>query len=151
MLSEEMHVFCTKCGLQNPSGAKYCVGCGTVLRDTPTGPGSPAGSGPGTPSPASASTSLPVIQDYFTHNLVIAISGFFCCFVPGILGVVGLINALNVRTHLARHDLAAAQASARTAKTFFTIGLVFLIILVVFWLAYFGIVMGVVLFDEATP
>ncbi len=144
-------MYCSKCGLQNPSGAKYCVGCGTALGEIPTGPGSPAGSGPGAPSPMSSGSAPSVIQDYFVHNLVIAISGFFCCIVPGILGIVGLVNALNVRTHLARHDLAAAQVSAGTAKTFFTIGLVFLIILVVFWLAYFGIVMGVVLFDEATP
>lgn len=144
-------MYCSKCGHQNPSEAKYCVGCGTVLGDALTGSRIPNGSGHGAPSQTSASASSRVIQDYFTHNLVIAISGFFCCFVPGILGVVGLINSMNVRTHLAKHDLAAAQASAGTAKTFFTIGLVFLIILVVFWLAYFGIVMGVVLFDEATP
>ncbi len=83
-------MYCTSCGTAHAAGATVCPSCGRAI--------------PYFPAP-------PPIQ----NHLGFAIFTTLCCCLP--LGIVSLIFAAQVNSKLAAGDVAGAQSSAQTART----------------------------------
>jgi hypothetical protein len=83
-------VYCTNCGKELPPGATSCASCG---RSVPYFP------------------ALPKVPNYLIHSIVTTL----CCCLP--FGVVALVYSAQVNSKLAAGDVAGAQASSKSAKT----------------------------------
>jgi hypothetical protein len=90
-------VYCTNCGNELPPGAIACPGCGQAT--------------PHFPLP-------PKVQNYLVHAIVATL----CCCLP--FGVVALIFSSQVNTKLAAGDVAGAEASSRSARTWVIVAVV---------------------------
>ncbi len=101
------------------------------------GYGPPSGGQPGFGGPPSAEPP----KNYLIQNIL----GIISC-IP-LIGIIGLIFALQVNSKWTAGDYAGAESNANTAKILGIIGLVLFIINVVFWVGYFIFV--VVLFGAA--
>ncbi|HXE90454.1 MAG TPA: CD225/dispanin family protein [Terriglobales bacterium] len=97
-------IYCQQCGTQNDTLATVCGQCGTPLRATatPTTPAAP---------PAAAGTTAAKVENYLVPAILVTV----CCCLP--LGIPAIIYAAQVNTKLQAGDLAGAQASSRSART----------------------------------
>ena len=98
---EVWYMFCSKCGAAVNSGSAVCPQCGE-----PTGVVSGA---------QGARVEVP------NHMVMAILTTLFCC-LPG--GVIAIIYASQVNNKLATGDIAGAQASAKTAKTWIIINII---------------------------
>lgn len=83
-------MYCVSCGVAHESGATVCVSCGQPIRQFPI---------------------PPPIQNHLGFAIFVTL----CCCLP--LGIVSLIFAAQVNSKLAAGDVAGAQKSAQTART----------------------------------
>ena len=83
-------MYCTNCGNELPPGAIACTNCGQAI--------------PHFPPP-------PNVPNYLVHSIITTI----CCCPP--FGVVALVYSAQVNTKLAAGDVAGAEASSRSART----------------------------------
>jgi hypothetical protein len=83
-------MYCTNCGNELPPGAIACTNCGQAT--------------PHFPPP-------PNVPNYLVHSILVTL----CCCLP--LGVVALVYSSQVNTKLAAGDVAGAEASSRSART----------------------------------
>ena len=87
---------------------------------------------PPTPPAAQPYYAQPVaaIQNYMTHNIVMAVlSPFFCCnFVSLAIAIVGIVFASNSSKSAAQGDINGAQNAANTAKILFLVSLSFFVL-----------------------
>lgn len=90
-------MYCTNCGNELPPGTRACGNCGTHV--------------PHFPPP-------PKVANYLIHSIVVTL----CCCLPG--GVVALVYAAQVNSKLAAGDVAGAQASSKSAKTWVIVSVV---------------------------
>jgi hypothetical protein len=90
-------VYCTNCGNQLPPDAIACGNCGTGV--------------PHFPPP-------PKVSNYLVHSIVATL----CCCLPG--GIVALVYSAQVNSKLAAGDVAGAQASSKSAKTWVIVSIV---------------------------
>jgi hypothetical protein len=90
-------VYCTNCGNEIPPGALACSNCGQDI--------------PHFPAP-------PKVPNYLIHSIVVTL----CCCLP--FGVVALVFSAQVNSKLAAGDVAGAEASSRSAKTWVIVAVV---------------------------
>jgi len=90
-------MYCTNCGNELPPGAIACASCGQSI--------------PHFPQP-------PKVQNYLVHSILATL----CCCLP--FGVVALVYSSQVNTKLAAGDVAGAEASARSARTWVIVAVV---------------------------
>ena len=90
-------MYCTNCGNELPPGARACGNCGTGV--------------PHFPPP-------PAVPNFLVHSIVVTL----CCCLPG--GIVALVYAAQVNSKLAAGDVAGAQASSKSAKTWVIVSVV---------------------------
>jgi len=90
-------VYCTNCGNELPPGALACSNCGQGI--------------PHFPLP-------PKIPNYLVHSILATL----CCCLP--FGVVALVFSAQVNSKLAAGDVAGAEASSRSAKTWVIVAVV---------------------------
>ena len=90
-------MYCTSCGTAHADDATFCAKCGQPIRRFPA---------------------PPPIQNY----LGFAIFTTLCCCMP--LGIVSLIFSAQVNSKLAAGDVAGAQRSAQTARTWAVIAFI---------------------------
>jgi hypothetical protein len=90
-------VYCTNCGNELPPGALACSNCGQDI--------------PHFPAP-------PKVPNYLIHSIVVTL----CCCLP--FGVVALVFSAQVNSKLAAGDVAGAEASSRSAKTWVIVAVV---------------------------
>lgn len=83
-------MYCTNCGDELPPGALACTNCGQSI--------------PHFPAP-------PKVPNYLIHSILATL----CCCLP--FGIVALVYAAQVNTKLAAGDVAGAEASSKSAKT----------------------------------
>ena len=100
-------MFCSKCGAQAPENTAFCSSCGNAM------------------NPA-ANTAAPVVHPHIPSNLGLAIFSTLCCCIP--FGIVAIIFASQVSSHIAAGNYDAARKSAENAETwsiiFIVLGLV---------------------------
>lgn len=119
-------MFCTNCGTRNDDSANNCIQCGAELRRPSFGSadmGSPAPPPPPQAPPTTYQPQIgqvvqtpqqPIIVTQVPNYLVQAILTMLCCCLP--FGVVSLVYAIQVNSHLTAGNLAAAMQSSRNAK-----------------------------------
>lgn len=90
-------MYCTNCGNEIPPGALACSNCGQDI--------------PHFPAP-------PKVPNYLIHSIVVTL----CCCLP--FGVVALVFSAQVNSKLAAGDVAGAEASSRSAKTWVIVAVV---------------------------
>lgn len=90
-------MYCTNCGTERLESATICASCNQAVVQYPA----PAG-----------------VPNYLVHSILVTL----CCCLP--FGVVALIYATQVNTKLAAGDLAGAQASSRSARTWVTVSVI---------------------------
>ena len=90
-------MYCTNCGNELPPGAIACTSCGQSI--------------PHFPPP-------PNVPNYLVHSILATL----CCCLP--LGIVALVYSSQVNTKLAAGDVAGAEASSRSAKTWVIVAVV---------------------------
>lgn len=90
-------MYCTNCGNELPPGALACSNCGQDI--------------PHFPAP-------PKVPNYLIHSIVVTL----CCCLP--FGVVALVFSAQVNSKLAAGDVAGAEASSRSAKTWVIVAVV---------------------------
>ena len=90
-------MYCTNCGNELPPGALACSNCGQGI--------------PHFPAP-------PKVPNYLIHSIVVTL----CCCLP--FGVVALVFSAQVNSKLAAGDVAGAEASSRSAKTWVIVAVV---------------------------
>ena len=83
-------MYCTNCGNELAPGTQACGNCGTGV--------------PHFPLP-------PKVPNFLIHSIVATL----CCCLP--FGIVALVYSAQVNTKLAAGDVAGAQASSKSAKT----------------------------------
>ena len=108
-------MFCSKCGAQAPENTAFCPSCGNAM------------------NPA-AQTAAPVVPPHIPSNLGLAIFSTLCCCLP--FGIVAIVFASQVSSHIAAGNYDAARKSAENAKTWSIISIV---------LGLFGSVLWVIL------
>ena len=96
-------MFCSKCGAQAPENTAFCSSCGNAM------------------NPA-ANTAAPVVHPHIPSNLGLAIFSTLCCCLP--FGIVAIIFATQVSSHIAAGNYDAARKSAENAKTWSIISIV---------------------------
>jgi hypothetical protein len=90
-------VFCTNCGAPRAEGATACTNCAQRFRTFPP---------------------PPVIPNYLVQSVLVTL----CCCMP--FGIVALVFAAQVNSKLAAGDVAGAQASSRSARTWTIVALI---------------------------
>jgi hypothetical protein len=90
-------MYCTNCGNEQPQGAKVCANC---------------------QQPAPYFPPPPHVPNYLVQSIVLTL----CCCLP--FGVVALVYSAQVNSKLAAGDVAGAEASSRSAKTWCIVALV---------------------------
>jgi predicted secreted protein len=90
-------MYCTSCGHELPPGAIACTSCGQGIPHFPPPPNVP-------------------------NYLIQSILATLCCCLP--LGVVALVYASQVNTKLAAGDVAGAEASSRSARTWVIVAVI---------------------------
>lgn len=90
-------MYCTNCGNELPPGAIACTNCGQGI--------------PHFPPP-------PNVPNYLVHSILATL----CCCLP--FGVVALVYASQVNTKLAAGDVAGAEASSRSARTWVIVAVI---------------------------
>ena len=90
-------MYCTNCGNELPPGAIACTSCGQAT--------------PHFPPP-------PNVPNYLVHSILATL----CCCLP--LGVVALVYSSQVNTKLAAGDVAGAEASSRSARTWVIVAVI---------------------------
>jgi hypothetical protein len=95
-------MYCTNCGNELPPGATACAHCAHPV--------------PQFPPPAS-------VPNYFVQALLVTL----CCCPP--FGIVALIFSAKVNSKLAAGDVAGAQDSSHSAKTWVIVSVIAAIIL----------------------
>jgi len=83
-------VYCTNCGVERPANALACPSCGTSVQQF---------------------TAAAPVPNYLVHSILVTI----CCCLP--FGVVALVYSAQVNSKLAAGDIAGAEASSRSART----------------------------------
>ncbi len=93
-------MICTQCGATNDDSAASCARCGTLLRQ-------PANTEPAEPEPPEPV----IVPNYLVESILATV---FCC-MPA--GIVAIVYAAQVNSHLANGNIAAArESSAKAAK-----------------------------------
>lgn len=90
-------MYCTQCGAARDSGAMACPSCGHPVPQFPL------------PPPVS-------------NHLGFAVFVTLCCCLP--VGIISLVFAAQVNTKLAAGDIAGAQRSSQSARTWAVIALI---------------------------
>ncbi len=90
-------MYCTNCGNELPPGATSCASCGTRV--------------PHFPPP-------PKVPNFLVHSIIATL----CCCLP--FGIVALVYSAQVNSKLAAGDVAGAQASSASAKTWVIVSFV---------------------------
>ncbi|MFE3457204.1 CD225/dispanin family protein [Nocardiopsis aegyptia] len=119
-------------GHQGPSGGYGTGGYGPPPGGYGQGPGYGQVPPPGGPP-----------KNYMVHNIL----GILSCTV---VGIIGLIFALQVNSKWEMGDYVGAESSARVAKIMGIIGLVAFILMAVFLVLYFGAIIIAIIFAAGT-
>jgi hypothetical protein len=90
-------MYCTNCGTERLESATVCANCNQAVVQYPP--------------PAS-------VPNYLVHSILATL----CCCLP--FGIVAIVYAAQVNTKLAAGDLAGAQASSRSARTWVIVSVV---------------------------
>lgn len=90
-------MYCTHCGTEHPEGATVCANCGQQVQVFPA---------------------PPAIPNYLVHSILATL----CCCLP--FGVVALVFSAQVNSKLAAGDIAGAQASSASARTWCIVAVV---------------------------
>jgi hypothetical protein len=90
-------MYCTNCGTERLASATVCANCSQPVVQYP--------------APAS-------VPNYLVHSILATL----CCCLP--FGIVAVVYAAQVNTKLATGDLAGAQASSRSARTWVIVSVV---------------------------
>ena len=90
-------MYCTNCGHELPPGAIACTSCGQSIPHFPP---------------------TPNVPNYLIHSILATL----CCCLP--FGVVALVYASQVNTKLAAGDVAGAEASSRSARTWVIVAVI---------------------------
>lgn len=90
-------MYCTNCGHERPDGATACASCG---------------------HPVQLFAAPPHIPNYLVQSILATL----CCCMP--VGIVALVFAAQVNSKLAAGDVAGAQASSASARTWSIVALI---------------------------
>ena len=90
-------MYCTKCGVELPPGATVCPSCTQPVRQFAA------------PEP---------VPNYIVQSILVTL----CCCLP--FGIVALVYSAQVSSKLNAGDVAGAQASSRSARTWVIVALI---------------------------
>lgn len=123
-------MFCPQCGARNDDQSAYCFMCGQLLHeDTAPAPASSAGTdrddagNPYLPPQNTQEDTPATIPNYMPQAIILTVlSGLMiCCNCISLLGlpfgIVAIVYANSVNTHLASGDIPMAWQASRNAKT----------------------------------
>ena len=102
-------MYCTTCGREVASDARFCDNCGAAVMDQQTGGPQYA---PGMPYQGQAGYGGPVsVPNYLVQAILVTI----CCCLPA--GIVAIVYAAQVNGKVASGDYEGALRYSRSAKT----------------------------------
>lgn len=90
-------MYCTHCGAERPANALTCPSCGTQVQQF---------------------TAAVPVPNYLVQSVLVTL----CCCLP--FGVVALVYSAQVNSKLAAGDVAGAEASSRSARTWVIVAVI---------------------------
>lgn len=95
-------MYCPHCGRENPNNAMHCAGCAQSLHSDSE------------PNPFQVSTEVLNTERQQNYLVPAILTTLFCC-MP--FGIVAIVYAAQVNSHVALRDYAGARAIAAKART----------------------------------